>query len=70
MVYADRYTIENGERKPHPVIDYQEGSLRDDFDFGPLVLIPTALLHKYATSDHERNYLYAGFYDLRLFFES
>ena len=67
MVYADRYTIENGERKPHPVIDYQEGSLRDDFDFGPLVLIPTALMHKYATSDHERNYLYAGFYDLRLF---
>ena len=34
MVFSDRYTVEQGERKPHPVIDYQEGSLRDDFDFG------------------------------------
>ena len=67
MVYADRYAMENGQRKAHPVIDYQEGSLRDDFDFGSLLLIRTSLLHKYATSDHERDYQYAGFYDLRLF---
>ena len=67
LVYADRYTVEQGERKLHPVIDYQEGSLRDDFDFGSLLLLDTSLLHKYATSDHERDYKYAGFYDLRLF---
>ena len=67
MVYADRYTMEQGQRKSHPVIDYQEGSLRDDFDFGSLVLIRTSLLHKYATSDRDRDYQYAGFYDLRLF---
>ena len=67
MVYADRYAMENGQRKAHPVIDYQEGSLRDDFDFGSLLLIRTSLLHKYATSDHEHDYQYAGFYDLRLF---
>ena len=67
MIYADRYTMEGGERKAHPVIDYQEGSLRDDFDFGSLLLLQTALLHKYATSDRERDYQYAGFYDLRLF---
>ncbi len=67
MVYADRYTMEQGVRKAHPVIDYQEGSLRDDFDFGSLVLISTSLLHKYATSDRERDYQYAGFYDFRLF---
>ncbi len=67
MVYADRYTMEKGERKAHPVIDYQEGSLRDDFDFGSLLLIRTSLLHAYATTDRERDYQYAGIYDLRLF---
>jgi hypothetical protein len=51
MVYSDRYTMEHGERKAHPVIDYQEGSLRDDFDFGSVWLLRTSLLHKYATSD-------------------
>ena len=67
MVYTDRYAMEQGERKAHPVIDYQEGSLRDDFDFGSLLLIRTSLLHKYATTDRDCDYRYAGFYDLRLF---
>ena len=71
MVYADHYE-EHGEEgelhvMPHPVIDYQEGSLRDDFDFGSLLLLRTSLVHKYATTDREHDYLYAGFYDLRLF---
>ena len=38
MVYADYYTVISGEKKNHPVFDYQEGSLRDDFDFGSLLL--------------------------------
>ena len=67
MLYSDRYAMEQGERKAHPVIDYQEGSLRDDFDFGSLWLVRTSLLHKYATTDRERDYQYAGLYDLRLF---
>ncbi len=67
MVYADRYAMEQGVRKAHPVIDCQAGSLRDDFDFGSLLLIRTSLLHAYATTDRERDYQYAGFYDLRLF---
>ena len=67
MVYSDRYTMEQGERKAHPVIDYQDGSLRDDFDFGSVWLVRTSLLHKYATSDRDRDYQYAGLYDLRLF---
>ena len=37
MVYADRYEVKNGVVERHPVIDYQEGSLRDDFDFGTQV---------------------------------
>ena len=67
MVYADRYEVKNGVVERHPVIDYQEGSLRDDFDFGSLLLIRTSLLHQYATSDTEADYRYAGFYDFRLF---
>ena len=67
MVYADRYEVKDGVVERHPLIDYQEGSLRDDFDFGSLLLIRTSLLHKYATSDREADYRYAGFYDFRLF---
>jgi len=67
MVYGDRYTMEGGKRMAHPVIDYQAGSLRDDFDFGSLWLVRTAFLHQYATCDHDRSYQYAGLYDFRLF---
>ena len=67
MVYSDRYVMANGCRQAHPVIDYQQGSLRDDFDFGSVWLVRTALLHQYATSDPERSYQYAGLYDFRLF---
>jgi hypothetical protein len=67
LMYSDHYTIENGVRCAHPVIDYQLGSLRDDFDFGALLLIKTELLKKYAAQIGNRNYQYAGLYDLRLF---
>ena len=68
MVYADHYRTEGCERKPHPAIDYQEGSIRDDFDFGPLLLVSTELLHKYtAQTAYKPRYRYAALYDLRLF---
>ena len=67
MVYSDRYTMEQGVRKQHPVIDYQEGALRDDFDFGSVWLVRTSLLHQYATSERDHDYQYAALYDLRLF---
>lgn len=67
MLYSDHYTMEQGVRKLHPVIDYQEGALRDDFDFGSIWLVRTDLLQQYVASDHEREYQYAGMYDLRLF---
>ncbi len=66
MVYADRYSVENGEIMPHPVIDWQEGSLRDDFDFGSAVLINSSVLQKFL-SEEESNYKYAGWYELWLF---
>ena len=35
MLYADSYAVAaDGKRTNAPVIDYQEGSLRDDFNFG------------------------------------
>lgn len=67
MVYSDSYVMANGERKLHPTIDYQLGSIRDDFDFGQLVLIRTDLLKEYAETCMENPYQYAGWYDLRLF---
>ena len=43
MVYADHYDIVDGVRKDHPVIDYQLGSIRDDFDFGCLRLTQASM---------------------------
>ena len=67
MVYADHYDLIDGKRIPHPVIDYQRGSLRDDFDFGSLLLIKTPLLHTFAMQAGESDYHHAGLYALRLF---
>ena len=67
MIYSDRLEEKNGQTERHPVIDYQLGALRDDFDFGSLLLIKTSLIHKFATTDTESEYQYAGLYALRLF---
>lgn len=66
MVYADHYIVTGGEQKPRPVIDYQQGSLRDDFSFGSLRLIRTDWLHRYFETQRPR-YQYAGLYALRLY---
>lgn len=65
MVYADRFDIIGGEERPHPVIDLQAGSLRDDFDFGPLQIYRTSVL-KDAVAAMDVEYEFAGLYDLRL----
>ena len=67
MVYSDHLSNENGQMKPHPAIDYQKGSIRDDFDFGSLLLIKTPLLHEYAKATDDFTLEYAALYDLRLF---
>jgi GT2 family glycosyltransferase len=67
MVYADYAEIRGETLREHPVNDYQQGSLRDGFDFGPLILISTAAarraLRKYGEIPFCR---WAGWYDLRL----
>lgn len=66
MVYADHYQVSaDGKRKDAPVIDYQQGSLRDDFNFGSVVLFRTDAL-KDAAARMTADYRAAGFYDLRL----
>lgn len=66
MLYADHYQISvDGKRTEAPVIDYQQGSLRDDFDFGSVLLFRTSAL-KEAASHMTQNYKAAGLYDLRL----
>jgi len=67
MIYSDYYEMNKDERQEHPVNEYQLGSLRDGFDFGPLVLFSTAAVKK-ALKKYGRieNVEYAGLYDLRL----
>ena len=65
MVYSDYYENREGRLAPHPVIDYQEGSLRDDFNFGSLILYRTSAFRK-ACNGMADEYKYAGLYDLRL----
>lgn len=65
MTYADHYQQTDGVKKAAPVIDYQLGSLRDDFDFGSVMLFNTDAF-KAAAKTIKEDYQYAGLYDLRL----
>ena len=70
MIYADHYEkkVVDGEWKTekHPAIDYQLGSVRDDFDFGSLWLVRGDMLRQWA-HDVSAKYQYGGLYDLRLY---
>ena len=66
MVYADRYQVKEGKQTNAPVIDYQFGSLRDDFDFGSVLLFRTDAFKEAAARMNEDEYKFAGLYDLRL----
>ena len=65
MVYADHFNEADGIRREAPVIDYQFGSLRDDFDFGSVLLYRTDALRE-AVARMDVDYRYAALYDLRL----
>jgi hypothetical protein len=66
-VYADYAEMDEQGICTHPLSRYQSGSIRDDFDFGPLILIDTS-----AARDAIKKYgeiplcRWAGLYDLRL----
>lgn len=67
MVYADHYKMVEGKMEKHPVIDYQSGSLRDDFDFGSLWCIKAQALADYIAHPDREEYQFAALYDLRLY---
>ena len=64
LIYSDYFEVKGGVAAPHPVIDYQEGSLRDDFDFGSVVVLGAGALRAAAREAGESRH--AGFYALRL----
>ncbi|WP_321344083.1 glycosyltransferase family A protein [uncultured Draconibacterium sp.] len=64
-VYSDYYEVKEGKLATHPVIDYQEGSLRDDFNFGPLVLYKAGAFQA-AVKNMTQDFEHAGMYYLRL----
>jgi hypothetical protein len=65
ILYSNYYETVEGKIVPHPTIDYQIGSLRDDFDFGPVLLINTRAM-KNALQLPNDDYQFAALYNLRL----
>lgn len=65
MVYSDFYELKDGKTNPHPLNDYQTGSIRDDFDFGPVLFFRTKSAN-IAVDEMPADVKYAALYDLRL----
>ena len=67
VVFSDFYDENERWKTFHPLIDYQPGSVRDDFDFGSMMLFSAAAarkaLEEYGPIPHVK---FAGLYDLRL----
>jgi len=67
LVYSDFILREGNNSRKHPLIDYQTGSIRDDFNFGHLLVFSCeavqSALQKYGPLPSEEN---AALYDLRL----
>jgi hypothetical protein len=69
IAYGDYFEVqENGTAIYHPLLDYQLGSLRDDFDFGAAVLLRKSRLRGMAEEleKYMPNLDYGGWYDMRL----
>lgn len=65
LVYADHFDLQEKQLRPHPVCDYQAGSLRDDFEFGPVLLLKSEAFIK-ASADLTGQLRFAALYQLRL----
>jgi hypothetical protein len=66
VLYSDYYDLKQGKRSATPVIDYQTGSIRDDFNFGSVVLLDSAALKAAAEATATGSFAFAGWYALRL----
>ena len=65
MLYADHYKMIDGQRKKHPLIACQKGALRDDFDFGSVLVFKSSSFRR-AVRAMEADYEFGALYDLRL----
>ena len=65
MLYADHYKMVDGQRKKHPLIACQKGALRDDFDFGSVLVFKSSSFRR-AVRAMEADYQFGALYDLRL----
>lgn len=65
MLYADHYKMIDGQRKKHPLIAFQKGALRDDFDFGSVLVFKSSSFRR-AVRAMETDYEFGALYDLRL----
>ena len=66
MLYADHYRLlDDGSRLRHPLIECQKGALRDDFDFGSVLVFKSASFKK-AVRNMTEDYEWGALYDLRL----
>lgn len=65
MLYADHYKMVEGRRKKHPLIACQKGALRDDFDFGSVLVFRSSSFRR-AVRAMETDYEFGALYDLRL----
>ncbi len=66
LIYSDYFEIKNGQKIPHETIDYQFGSIRDNFDFGAVILLKSRALLNYVKFN-KSGYNFSGLYDLRLY---
>ena len=66
-VYADRYAVKNGQREVIRCLDYQLGSVRNDFDMGSVLLIETEAMRQYLKDHPDGDWQYAALYDFRLY---
>lgn len=65
LLYSDYYEIKTGQLIPHPLIDYQSGSVRDDFQFGSVLFFSTESF-KEAVNHMQEHTRFSALYDLRL----
>ena len=65
MLYADHYELIDGHRRKHPLIECQSGALRDDFDFGSVLVFRTSSFRR-AVRAMDNDYEWGALYDLRL----
>jgi hypothetical protein len=66
LTYSDYYDIKEGKLVAHPVIDYQLGSIRDDFNFGSVLFFNSTVLRQAVEKDRKTDFKFAGLYSARL----